>query len=41
MKCIICRQKEVTDFEKVCDTCMKVEKELERIEHEMEMEEYG
>jgi len=41
MKCIICRQNEVEDYEKVCDACMKLEKELERIEHEEEMEEYG
>jgi len=37
MKCIICHQKEVEDYEKVCDTCMEVEKKLEQLEHEEEM----
>jgi hypothetical protein len=39
MKCIICHEKEVKDFERVCDTCMAVEKELDRYDHEMEMSE--
>lgn len=36
MKCIICGAW-IEEYEKVCDTCMEIEKELEKLEHEEEM----
>lgn len=36
-RCIICKQAWVEDYENVCNTCMELEKELEKLEHEEEM----
>ena len=38
MKCVICMQVEIKDFELVCDTCKKLEEQIEK--YEMELEEY-